>query len=188
MTEGAIVAPVFFLLLFGVVEFGVVFRDKLSFEAASQRGARMGAIQGDSLGADQEILEDVVHFLEIGDTVYDVQIVVYKAEGPDDLPSADCLAGTPQPGECNVYEPGDELDSDNFGCNGSTLDDAYCPGSRSTRASEQECIGIHLSGYHPFFTGFFGDGMDFTTKTVARIEPQDFGSSGASSEPCGTAP
>ena len=185
LTEGAIVAPVFFLLLFAIIEFGITFRDKLTFEAAAQRGARMGAIQGNSLGADQEILQDVVYFLDIGDTVEDVQIIIYKAKGNAAIPTPSCLAGISEAEECNVYTPGDELSDSNFGCLGTgTLDDAYCPLERSVDGTQQECIGIYLSGYHPFFTGFFGDGLNFKTNTVARIEPQEFGDPDTTVAPC----
>jgi hypothetical protein len=187
LTEGAIVAPVFFLLLFAIIEFGITFRNKLTFEAAAQRGVRMAAIQGNSPGADQAVLKDVVHFLEISNTVEDLKIVVYNADAAAAEPTDACKAGTPVKGECNVYEPGDELATSNFG--GilvlSHLDGYFRPTDRSIESGDQQCIGIYITGYQPFFTGFFGNGMSFTTNAVARIEPQKFTPLEAALEPCG---
>ena len=46
------VSPVFLLVVFGVLEFGVTFRDYLTVSNASQGGARAGAIAGNDPDAD----------------------------------------------------------------------------------------------------------------------------------------
>ena len=46
MVEAALVSPIFILLVFGVFEFGVAYRDVLTVGDATTDAARVGAIQG----------------------------------------------------------------------------------------------------------------------------------------------
>ena len=46
MVEAALVSPIFILLVFGVLEFGVAYRDVLTVGDATTDAARVGAIQG----------------------------------------------------------------------------------------------------------------------------------------------
>lgn len=51
LLEFAFVAPVFFLLVFGILEFGLISRDYLTVDDALNDGARTAAIAGNGLGA-----------------------------------------------------------------------------------------------------------------------------------------
>lgn len=50
LLEFAVVAPVFFLLIFGLIEFGLIYRDYLTVQDAVNDGARSAGIQGPNLG------------------------------------------------------------------------------------------------------------------------------------------
>ena len=49
--EFALVLPILLLLLFGIIEFGIVFHDNLVLNQAAREGARLGAVGG----TDEEI-------------------------------------------------------------------------------------------------------------------------------------
>ncbi|MCU0311183.1 MAG: pilus assembly protein [Acidimicrobiales bacterium] len=51
LVEFAIVAPVFFLIVFGIIEFGLMYRDLLTTQDAVSDGARSAAIAANNLGA-----------------------------------------------------------------------------------------------------------------------------------------
>lgn len=51
LVEFAIVAPVFFLIIFGILEFGLMYRDLLTTQDAVNDGARAAAIAANNLGA-----------------------------------------------------------------------------------------------------------------------------------------
>ncbi len=172
LTETAIIAPVFFLLVFGIIEFGLAFRDRLSIDSATQYGARMGAIQGDGLAADRELLRAAIHYVDIADSSENVRIVVFKATAPGDLPSSSCQAGIPVAGECNVYSMTSADDETDFGCAAGTLDLNWCPTSRDVTDVGADYVGVWIRAEHPFLTGLFGDTMVLTASTVTRIEPQ----------------
>ncbi len=58
LVEAAFVFPVFILLLFGMIEFGFVFKDSLTLSSMVQAGVRAGAEAGQRAepSADYEIL------------------------------------------------------------------------------------------------------------------------------------
>ncbi len=174
LTETALLAPWFFLLVFGIIEFGMAFRDRLSVDSATQNGARMGAIQGDGLATDYAILGEATHYLDIAGDAENVRIVVYKATGPGDAPPAGCTAGNPQLGVCNVYSLTGIDDPTNFGCLAGDLDVSWCPSSRDVTATSGDYLGVWIRAERPYITGLFGDRVTLTASTVVRIEPQDF--------------
>ncbi len=54
LLEFALVAPVFLLIVFAVLEFGLVYRDSLTVSDAVNDAARTGAIQGPNVGAQDD--------------------------------------------------------------------------------------------------------------------------------------
>jgi hypothetical protein len=51
LVEFALVTPIFFVLVLGIFEFGLVYRDKITISDAVNDAARAGAIAGNDLGA-----------------------------------------------------------------------------------------------------------------------------------------
>ena len=56
MVEFALIAPVFFAVVFGGIEIGLMFRSYLALEDLSRSSARVASIQRDSPDADEAIL------------------------------------------------------------------------------------------------------------------------------------
>ena len=69
LVEFAFVAPVFFMLLFGIIEFSVILFDKATITNASREGARTGilfrdgdrSVGGANLAAEKTLIENVVN-------------------------------------------------------------------------------------------------------------------------------
>ena len=57
MVEMAIVVPIFVLLVFGMLEFGLAFKDRLTMAHAVTQATRAATVNGNSDLADKEILE-----------------------------------------------------------------------------------------------------------------------------------
>ncbi len=66
MVEMAIVVPIFVLLLFGMLEFGLAFKDKLAMTHAVTRASRDAAVLGNEDIADIEILRAFEDGLVLG--------------------------------------------------------------------------------------------------------------------------
>src|SRR5688572_19402987 len=107
MTEAAIISPVFFALLFGVIEMGILFRDHLTITNASRDGARTAAASGSDVDADWRILQTINQSSAAAGRGDIQRIVIFKATSTSDKPSATCKAGTAVDGVCNVYTAAD---------------------------------------------------------------------------------
>lgn len=178
LVEAAILTPVFFLMVFGIIEFGLAFHDKLTAANMSRAGARAATTVGNDLLADQQLVQAVnkaAGALRRSDIQY---VVVYRAASPSArVPSGSCAAGIASDfDDCNVYRPVDFDDlASSFGCGPSALDRFWCPTGRKVASSvatggPPDHIGIYVKVRHDNLTSLFGSGYDFTDDTVLRIE------------------
>ena len=78
LVEAAFVFPVFLLLLFGMIEFGFIFKDSQTFDNMTRAGVRVAAITGNatSPGADYEILTPSGSQLRVAPT----EVIIFNAK------------------------------------------------------------------------------------------------------------
>ncbi|MEZ5378754.1 MAG: pilus assembly protein [Acidimicrobiales bacterium] len=198
MVEAAFVTPVFFLLIFGIIEFGFLFRDYLTVSNAASVGARSASVAGNDLDADFFTLRSVNHGLAAINLQDLESIVIFEASGPDDEPPANCIGptGTSQVSSgsqrgCNVYHAyelslglveddglGNEVATTYFGCHPATgsdpasVDISFCPSSRDPRLPDPDFVGVYVAVNHKMITGFFGTNRTLTDTKVIRLEPE----------------
>ena len=111
IVEAVFVTPVFLLLVFGIMEFGMLYKDWMSVANVSHDGAREGSSAGVDAYADYNILFVIQRSLAALSKNVDY-VVVFKATGPNDPVPAVCKTsaaggGRGVPGSCNVYYPSD---------------------------------------------------------------------------------
>ncbi len=114
LVEAAMVTPVFLFVLFGVMEYGLAYRDNLTVANSTRDAARVATTGGNSADADYGILQQISDDMDVmGHDTIDL-IVVFNAGGPSgsvkgesttDL--AACKSGTSVTGVCNVYTSSD---------------------------------------------------------------------------------
>lgn len=186
MVEAAIVTPVFFLLLFGVFEFGSAYKDKLTVTNATTSGARTASAAADDAYADYNTLLAIGKALAAAPKNSVQRIVIYKAAVAGEAPTPTCQTGTAyagtgtaRTGACNVYTLASlSQPKANFGCQtGYNLDRYYCPTSRvvalsTTNGGPPDLIGVWISMKHDYYTKFIGTSVMLTDQTVIRIEPR----------------
>lgn len=187
LVEAALVAPVFFMLIFGILEFGFLFKDRLTTDNAARVGARSASVAGAADEADFIILQSVAHGLNTMDPSQINRVIIYKADNPDDPVPPLCLTSGSQSGPvdyCNSYQPAafaqefyasDGTENDYFGCVTATSADRFwCPGDRdvSLAAPPPDYVGVYVETSHAFITGFFGDGKTLSQTAVVRLEPE----------------
>lgn len=179
LTEAAIVSPIFFALIFGVIEMGVMFRDQLTISNATRDASRAAAASGNEIDADYRILQAVQQSAAAAARNDIQKIIVFKAGGPSATVPASCtaIAGTGGvDGVCNVYQVGDlARPPGDFNCAVTAVDRYLCPTSvanRDTRLASLGYIGIYVQLNHRYVTGFFGTTVNIRDTTVVRIEPK----------------
>ncbi len=177
MVEMAIVVPIFVLLLFGMLEFGLAFKDKLAMAHAVTRASRNAAVLGNEDIADIEILrafeDGLVGAVSIDSVVH---VDIFKA-GSGGAPIV-----------WDRYVP----DADGVPCEWDPCPDpaivgsvvygnpaGYPPCIRDTAFDPTDgldTIGVQVEYIHTWVTGVLGFSKStWHEATRARIEPKRFG-------------
>ncbi len=184
LVEAALITPVFFLLIFGILEMGLLYRDALTNSNAAKEGARSASVNGSSTSADYLILRSIENGIgSIGIENLE-NIVVFKASGPNDTVPDACRTGS-QPGVCNRYDAasffrelnvaGTSTPTGNFGCRpGFSIDRHWCPSERNTTLGASEYVGVHVETRHDYITGFFGASTTLEDTNIIRLEPTEY--------------
>ncbi len=179
LVEMAFVLPVLILLIFGSIEFGLAFKERLTISSAANSGARTGATMGDKADADIRILEAI----EVG--LYDqvdigviVSVEIFKADpvsgvnvGPSNLYIFDGTDPT-----CK-WNPCPDPDHPLFSYGGT-----WTPDTRDTELNPGggglDVLGIEVIYHHTPVTNLLTYlDRDFAERALVRLEPDVFGSS-----------
>lgn len=164
LVEAALVYPILFVVLFGVVEFGLAFKDYLTVSHAARDGARAGATYGNIVEADILILEEVHQALSTVGLRDGIQVRIY-----------DPIRGK---GTLYDYDPVDPR------CDWNPCPDpaagalyrvpTWDPLTRDVTAPFTDRLAVEVTFTHHWITSFFLDETDFTAEADFQIEPQIF--------------
>jgi Flp pilus assembly protein TadG len=186
LVEAAIVAPLFFALIFGVVEAGWDFFKRDTTTNMSVTGARAGAGSANDSLADYTILQ-AIKGASAGISASSINtIVVYRATSASDTVPTACktasVTNTATTRGCNRYTGADlSLTSDQFGCTGppgpaTKKDNYWCPTTRKAALSgtngPPDYIGVYVDASGASLTGVMGPLLTLKSDTVMRIEPR----------------
>lgn len=171
MVEFALVAPLFFTLIFGFIEFALIEASIGSYNFAAKDSARLGSLIGptDPL-ADQKMVALIqsrvngVVFAKV------VKIEIYKSDA-----AGDYLQGGSVPPE-DVYD-----------VNGNAVGTpAWPPTLRNDTLINADYLGVRITFKYTYMTAYLSGGnasLQLTANSVQRIEPQDFQSWWRHSQP-----
>lgn len=190
LIEFAVIALLLFTMIFGIFEFGMVFRSRTTTDDAASDGARAGSIQGPNQTASGETADySIIKAIRENTSAINpediTRIVVFKgsssgAGAPSSQVPAGCKAGTPQANRCNVYDPNTAFervqagDASYFDCAGNAASPA-CSWNPSLRSngpdpSDIDYLGVWIQIRHPFVTGLFGQTLTIESASVVRLE------------------
>jgi hypothetical protein len=178
-------------MLFGMIEFGFLFKDGLRVASAARAGARVDSAGGTGNDADYQALLAVDAAISpLNNKI--IRVVVFRSDTPNgDVPSNCKSAAAPGvSGDCNVYNgPASGLTSDipgqsqtfaswDDGIRGST----WRPSSRTVLLSDPngpDYVGVWIQTTHDYITGAFNwvGNRSISDSTVLRLEPDTRGPS-----------
>ena len=163
--EFALVAPVFFLIIFAGIEMGFMFRSNLSVEDMTRNAARVGSLVRDDPDADRFILEEInQRTRSLNGEI--LSVVIFSATSLDAEMPAACINAFDVPvdvaGVCNSYGASEIAGVADGSLPVRTAFDA------STR-DQWDVIGITVRYRQNSVTGVI-DGMTFNATTVEVIE------------------
>jgi hypothetical protein len=178
MVEMAIVVPILVLLVFGMLEFGLAFKDKLTMAHAVNQATRNATVLGTDARADFEILNafeaGMVGAVGIDSVIH---VDIFRADANGNPVAWDRY--TPDGTTCG-WAPCP--DPDNFAGYGVPAN--YPPCSRDTELDDidgVDTIGIQVAYQHSWITGVLGLSSETWHETArGRMEPNLFGTGGGS--------
>ncbi len=173
--EAVFITPVFFALVFGIIEIGLAMNDKLALANTVRAGTRVASAAGAETWADYGILQSIQRESAALPRSNIKLIVVYKASGFGSEPTLDCRNGVAS-ADCNVYYPSDfSKPKTAFGCvTTETLDRYWCPTTRkvSLAGTGPDFVGVWMKIEHPWVTKMFGNTQTLTDRSVIQLEPR----------------
>ena len=194
LVEMAIALPLLILLVFGILEFGIAFRDRLTVSSGTQSAGRVAAALGSQDDADIATLQAIEQSLGfLGDSSGDVvkHVQIWKSNGSGQ-PVTACSAPGAGGSNCNwyVYTPADPckwtpcpappaVGSPSYG-------GGFIPSLRDVTLDDDglTTIGVTVLFAHDWVTNVlpvsdvvcdeFGDNC-WSDTALFRLEPQNFG-------------
>jgi len=199
LVEMAIIIPLFFGLVFVMIELGLAFHKQLIFDDGVQAAARVGAGVGNGLDVDLYVLDELVDNLSVLPNngvgiLSHVEIYRVNADGSPDLGAINTYryTWTASPTACDwtpcpkgsIIDIENKPQWDNYtgGYSGWT----WVPDERSVAAGDLDEIGVKAHFSHRFITGFLpiddplcdtpaGNPTNcWTEDTIMRLEPLKF--------------
>jgi len=179
LVEAALVTPVFFLMVFALMDGAWVLYGDHVIRGSASAGVRSASALANDGDADYQALAAVRRNIATIGSDKLVRVVVYRANGYGDQPTSDCRGGTPVAGVCNVYDGSDlTRAASEFGCTPGVSPDRYwCPLTRKTATSgpnsPPDYIGVWIRARHVPLTGVIIDADRYVeTHSVLRVEPR----------------
>jgi hypothetical protein len=171
LVEAAIVFPLLILVIVGILEIGLAFKDFLTVSYISREAARIGALAGNDTDADCAILEGIGDIATQGDLDRITSIQIFKADtnGAQGLTNVAVYDGG-DPSICNVpAQPADSWTISPIG---------WAATSRQTAVgtTDLDIIGVRIIMTHDWITNFppFNGTINIDESTITRLEPKVF--------------
>lgn len=169
----AVAFPLIILMVVGIMEIGMAFKDFLTVSAASREGARIAALAGTDLQADCAVLIGIADLVSPGDLDRIDRIDIYKAaEGTGNQGATNQAVLNPPHDPMNCVQPHSVTDGWTIG------PIAYPPAARQTEVgpTNLDIVGVRVVLTRSWITGFppFRGSFTVDESTITRVEPEVF--------------
>lgn len=166
--EAAFITPVLVLLLFGIMEVGVLIHDNLMMSQAVRSAARTAVAMPRVEGFDDAAAEAAASVLGGGAGRQVEELVIYRADPSSGGPAtggapSSCVA------DCVRYrwDGGSNTFHKVSGAEWDAADQQACGAS-----GQNDYVGVEVRARHEWVSGLFGSGFEMTERAVMRLEPK----------------
>jgi hypothetical protein len=181
IVEFAMIAPIFFALLFGLLEFALIGMSVATYNFAAKDGARIGSLLGRTRAdVDFQVVQDIASRSAGFVVAKMLKVEVFHSDQTGALP----VTGTTP--EC-VYTPPfnfalNPITDPSWSCGAQNCSGIITPGtwpacSRNDTLLNADYLGVKITYQYTYLTSFASGGLSALTlsaTSVQRIEPQDF--------------
>ena len=162
IVEFALVAPLFFALIFGLIEFSLISISISSYNVAAEDGARIGSLLGRTdPTVDQQIVTGVASHVTGVSVAHPLTIEIFKAD----------VTGQPVTSGGNIVENVYDIHGNPIGT------PSWPVSSRIDQLLSADYLGVRITYEYDYLTAFVSGGnstLILTATSVQRIEPQDY--------------
>jgi Flp pilus assembly protein TadG len=164
--EAALITPLIMLLLFGIIEFGFVFKNYLAVTSSVRAGARIASAEPRQPTFAQDAADAVLREGSALEKDRIDQIWVYKADKTSGFPvSTSSFSGCTVCVKFDVVRNGSDWKAVPVGGSWNYLDQNACVG-------ESDYLGVYITYQNPSITGLIFDSISLSDHSVMRLEPK----------------
>jgi Flp pilus assembly protein TadG len=162
LVEAAIILPVLLLIVLGIVEYSLAFKNSLSVTSATRAGARTASAQPRQANFSPNTASAVATALTAIDNTSPQVLWIYNANS----------AGMPDSGnfstcnDCNRYTWNQSTKSWDLSYEG-----WFAAEQNACAGASANAVGIYIRAQHRFMTSLFGSARTLEDHTVMRLEP-----------------
>ena len=160
LVEAAIILPVLLLVVLGIVEYSLAFKNSLAVSSATRSGARTASAQPRQEAFADNAAAAVAVAMSAIDQAAPQELWIYEANSsgmPDSNNFVTCS-------ECVRYR----WDGDDWG---EPFYEGWTYGEQNACSGEADTIGVYVRAEHRFMTSLFGSARTLEDHTVMRLEP-----------------
>lgn len=178
LVEFAMITPLLMILIFGIVEMGLAFRDRLTVASAVQSSARIGSVLGTDADSDYATLQAVTAGLngQLEPTSL-TGVIIYRSDETGAFFPADANHYVYDPG--NPACPWDPCPLPGPDFEGYGMPSGWEPSARNTTLPNPDILGVRVLYDHNWVTTimpFMSTPASWTEDARVRLEPDLFGS------------
>jgi hypothetical protein len=162
--EAAIVIPVFIMLVIGVIEFGLAFKDQLAVTSAVRAGARIASAEPRYANFATDAASQVAREGSALDMTQVTSLWVYQADASGHPIGA---GGSFSSCSTNCVKFVWSASSNTFVVSSGS----WPPASQNACQGSQDSVGVYMSFNHAAVTHVFFSALNLTSYTVMRFEP-----------------
>jgi hypothetical protein len=163
--EAAIITPVLFLLLFGIIEFGLVFKDQLAITSAVRSGARIASAEPRIATFATDAASAVAREAGAVDMSKVTALWIYQADPTNGHPIG--AGGTFNSCSTNCIQYKWDASSSSF----KQTSGSWPATSQHACQGSQDSVGVYLAYNHLAVTKAIFSTMGLNSYTVMRFEP-----------------
>lgn len=179
LVETAIASLLLLLLIFAMLDYGLLLRQVSNVADAVRAGGRAASWSSNGADADYNILS-AMKATPTQPSDHITRVSIYKADGMGQPIAPTCKGFVVVPGLCSVYGTADFAASRTAVIARSTAQNGWSP---TTRIPGSDYVGIRVETEHHFIFGMFGVSQPLHDAAVVRIEAAPATPSGSSTPP-----
>ncbi len=182
MVEFALVSPLFFFLLFGLIEYGIFSAQRSALTFAVRNATRTGSIHARETDANNQICAALISSLKSASAnPADLgQVTIFRADdgagGMDttlaDNPNAHDVGTCTAGGSWSYNSPPGNVPAPSCGTNSPFPSNASWPPCARNVIDPPDPLGVSATYHFHYVLPIFGGGVTIRETSILRIEPQ----------------